>query len=239
MVGVNVNIGPVAQIERGNRDGRRIIVIVVAARGIGRHVLEKLIARALLAGASLDDGRFRRVTGLRVVGCRGADDPGQLSSNVGDKTGQRPGSFGDVQDGFVLEGIAAHHVHVNVGPQPGSDIGMAAEIRHGALHLRSPHEAQGAFRTRQRAAVDQARQHARRLQNGYAAATVVIGPGPLMIQMAAVNDFAALPVRSRNDSAYHRPVPRADFSFHFGAEDDLLARPQARPQGRPPSPVKS
>ena len=135
-----------------------------------------------------------------------------------------------MQNGFVLEGIAADHVHVDVGAQPRPDIGMAAEVGHGAFHLRSPDEAQRAFRTRQRSTADQPRQHARRFQNGHASAAVVICARPLVIQMAAVNDFAARRVGAGNDAAHHRPVSRTDFSFHLGVQNDLLSRAQTCPQ---------
>jgi hypothetical protein len=65
-----------------------------------------------------------------------------------------------MEDGLVLEGIAANHVHVNVDSQPCPDIGMAAEIGHSTFHLRSPDKAQRTSRARQRSTADQLHQHA-------------------------------------------------------------------------------
>jgi hypothetical protein len=131
-----------------------------------------------------------------------------------------------MQDGFILERIAADHVHVDVGAQPRPDIGMAAEIRHGAFHLWPPHEAQSALGTRQRPNVDQPREHASRLQNGHASASVVVSAGPLMVQMAAVNYFAAGRVRPGDNGGHDRPVSGADFGFHPGVKNDLISGSQ-------------
>ena len=111
-----------------------------------------------------------------------------------------------------------------------SDIGMAAEIRHGAFHLGPPHEAQRALGTRQRSGADQARQYASRLQNGDAAASIVVSAGTLVIQMAAVNYFAAGRVRAGDNGGHDRPVPGADFSFHPGVQNDLIPCAQPHPQ---------
>src|SRR6266853_1108466 len=135
-----------------------------------------------------------------------------------------------MQDGFVLERIAADHIHVNVGAQTSPDIGMAAEVGHGAFYLRPPNKAQGAFRTRQRSAADQPRQYAGRFQNGYAAAAIIVCTRPLMVQMAAVNYFTAGWVRARDDPRYDGPVARTHFGFHTRVEDDLLPRLQTCPQ---------
>ena len=50
--------------------------------------------------------------------------------------------------GLVLERVAAHHIHVDVGPQSLPDLWMGRKKCHGALNLRSPDEAQGALRAR-------------------------------------------------------------------------------------------
>src|SRR6266403_2495867 len=135
-----------------------------------------------------------------------------------------------MQDGFVLERIAADHIHMNVDAQTGPDIGMAAEVGHGAFYLRPPNKAQGAFRTRQRSAADQPRQHAGGFQNGHAAAAIIVCARPLMVQMAAVDYFAAGWVGARNDPRYHGPVTRTHFGLHTRVEDYRLPRSPTIPQ---------
>ena len=107
---------------------------------------------------------------------------------------------------------------------------MTAEICHGAFDLRPPNKAQRAFGTRQRSIADQARQDPRRLQNGDASASIVICARPLVIQMAAIDDFATGRVGAGNDAANHGPVPGADFSFYLGVENDMLSGAQTCPQ---------
>ncbi len=47
VVGVDVNIGPVAEIERRNGDGGSVIIVVIAAARIRSHIGEEFIASAL------------------------------------------------------------------------------------------------------------------------------------------------------------------------------------------------
>ena len=56
-----------------------------------------------------------------------------------------------MEDRFVLEGVAADHVHVNVGAEFLFDFGMGCEEGHGAFDFWSPYETQRALRWRQRA----------------------------------------------------------------------------------------
>ena len=124
-----------------------------------------------------------------------------------------------MQDGFVFERIAADHVHMNVGTKPRADFGMAAQIGHGAFNFGPPHEAQRALWARQGSTADQSRQHASRFQNGHATAAVIVCSRPLMVQMAAVNYFAAAGVGPGNDAAHDGPMAGPDFSFHFRAAE--------------------
>jgi hypothetical protein len=120
-----------------------------------------------------------------------------------------------MQDGLVPERIATHHIHVNVGAQPGPDLRMPAEIGHRTFDLRPPHEAQRPLRAWQGPGLDQSCQDPGGLQNGDTTAPVVVGSRPLVIQMAAVNYVSAGGVRPRDYAADQGPVPRADRGFYL------------------------
>ncbi len=55
---------------------------------------------------------------------------------------------------LVFEGVAANHIHVDVGAQPLLDLRMAGKKGHGALDLRSPDKAQSPFGPRKLAGID-------------------------------------------------------------------------------------
>jgi hypothetical protein len=140
---------------------------------------------------------------LRIFGCGIADDLGEGNADIGDERGQRPGCFGHVQNGFVLEGISAHHVHVHVGAQRLPDVGMPAQESHGAFDLGPPDEAQGPAGARQAPVGNQAIEQPRCFENGHTAAAVIVGAGSLMIQVAAVDDFAGLGIGAGDDGGDH------------------------------------
>jgi hypothetical protein len=146
MVGVDVDIRPIAQIKRRYRNGGRIIVVVVAAGRVRCHVRKKLVARPLAAGAGFHNAIVRRRITRRVsTGCA-ANNIQKRGAHVGDKTGQRPWGAGDVKHRFIFERVAANHIHVDVGAQLLLYVGVGGQERHSALHLRPPDEAQSAFR---------------------------------------------------------------------------------------------
>src|ERR1022692_1392228 len=174
MVGVNVYVWPVAKIEGRNGDGGRIVVIVIAAGRVGRHICEEFIASALSAGATFDHARFRRCLARRIGAGSGANCVKENSADIGDKTGQGPGRARDMKYRLVLERIAANHVHVDVDTQPLPDLRMAGEKRHRSLDLRPPDKAQCPFGARQLTRADQMRQHARGFKNGGTATSVIV-----------------------------------------------------------------
>src|SRR2546427_1844743 len=47
MISVDVDVRPIAQIKRWDCDGGGVVVVVVAAGRVGRHVGDELVARAL------------------------------------------------------------------------------------------------------------------------------------------------------------------------------------------------
>ena len=111
-----------------------------------------------------------------------------------------------------------------------ADFRVAAEICHRALNLRPPDKAQRAFRTWQGSAGDKPGQHSSRFQDGYAAASIVIRPRALVIQMAAVDDLPAFGIGPRNGATNHGPVSRANFGLHFGGQNNGFTSGQPRAQ---------
>ena len=55
MVGVDIDVRPIAEVKRRDGDGRGIIVVMIAAFGVGRDVCDEFVASALCASASFDD----------------------------------------------------------------------------------------------------------------------------------------------------------------------------------------
>ena len=163
---------------------------MIAPCGIRCHVRQKLIACAPLSSPSFNHCRLGRGTVAGVAGCSGPNHICKGSSNFSHKTRQRPWCLRDMENRFVLEGIAAHHVHVNVGPHPLTQVGMSGEESHRAFNLRTPDKSQSAFGRRQSARLDQVHEHARRLENGDATTSVVVRARTLVVKMATVNDLA-------------------------------------------------
>ena len=93
--------------------------------------------------------------------------------------------------------------------------GWRAEIGHRPFNFGPPNEAQRPLRTRQASVANQLHQHASRFQNGHASAAVVICSRPRVVEMAAVNNFAAGRISAGDDSAYYRPVPGPNLGLYF------------------------
>ena len=120
---------------------------MIAAFGVGSFVDEECIARAGRAIAIFDHGRTAMTTVLGINGRGIANGLGKGVADIGDEGGQRPGRLRHMQHGFVLERIAAHHVHVNIGAHRSHDVRMPAQESHGAFDFGPPNESQGAART--------------------------------------------------------------------------------------------
>ena len=86
-------------------------------------------------------------------------------------------------------------------------------------------EAQRASGTRQGSSANQPCQHVGRFQDSHATASVIVGAGPLVIQMTAVNYFARGRVGASNDSAYHCPVSGPTASPWHAGRSALRAQP--------------
>src|SRR6266481_7018010 len=102
MVGVNVDVRPIAQIERWNGDGRGVVVVVIATGRIRGGISDEDVARAGDRAVSLDYCGVGGAAALGVIGGTGARGFHESRSNIRDKAGQRPRGSGDVKHGLVL-----------------------------------------------------------------------------------------------------------------------------------------
>src|SRR5271169_4115203 len=98
---------------------------MIAATRVRRHVRNKFIASALSTRAGLDDARFSRFLARSISAGGGANRIEQHDAHIGHETWQRPWCARDMEYRLVLEGVATHHIHVDVGTHPLPDLGMS------------------------------------------------------------------------------------------------------------------
>src|SRR5215831_9132882 len=127
---------------------------MIAARRVRCHVRDELVPCSQVSEAGFDHRRVGPLSALRVVPCSRANGFHKTSADIGYKAGQRPWGGGHMKDRLVLEKIPAHHIHVDVDAETAADFGMTGEIRHCALDLGSPDEAQSSPRPAQDATGD-------------------------------------------------------------------------------------
>jgi hypothetical protein len=135
-----------------------------------------------------------------------------------------------MQHGFVLEQIAAHHIHVNVGAHGCPDVRVSAQIRHGALDFRTPDETQRSLRTFEAAVADQAGKHPRGFQNRDATTAIVVGTRPLVIEVAAINDLPSACIGAGYGPGYDRPMAGAYFRFYMRTQQHRVSGGDLRAQ---------
>ena len=124
---------------------------------------------------------------------------------------------------------SADHVHVHHGLDARREIRPRVEQRRGPFDLRRPEEAQRPRRPRQLPFLDQLLQRPRHLQDGDAAAGVVVRAGPLVVEVAAESDLLVqLRVGAGDGGRDHQVAPGMLAGLYSGAEPDLLALAQAQ-----------
>src|SRR6266436_2447929 len=123
----------------------RVVVVVIAAARVWRHVRDQFIACAFSASTGFDNAGFSRSLARGIFARGGANRIEKHGAHVGHKTWQRPWGTGDVEHRFIFERVTANHIHVDIGTQPPFDLWMGGEKCHSALDLRSPDKAQSAF----------------------------------------------------------------------------------------------
>jgi hypothetical protein len=142
------------------------------------------------------------------------------------------GAARHVKYGFGFR-ASADHVHVDDSCDALGEFGLAVEQGHGAFDFGREKETDGAGGGSELLVVDQLLQRAGDFEDGGAAAGVVVGSGPLVVEVATEGDLFLLPfgVGAGNGSGHDFVVARMLSRFDHGAQRDFFSAGEAGLQG--------
>ncbi len=219
LVGVDVDVRPVVEVEHGDSEGAVAEDLVVASEVEGLHFSDEVVL-----------GSFWREDGVaEVAPGRGAAAPvlhvvEEDLAHVADEARDRRRWPRDEENGFRRGGRSPHHIHVNSGLHPGGDVGPLHEIGEASRDLGRPEESDGSSRSGKRSLLDQERECAGRLENRRGAARVVVRARALVIEVAGEDDLLAREIAPRDHSGRDLEEVRNEPGLHLRANPDRLSR---------------
>ncbi len=135
----------------------------------------------------------------------------------------------DVERALRRREQPADHVHVDPGREPRDDLGVPDQVGLRAGDLRKPQEADRAPRGGESLLPNRALERAGHLEDPGASGGVVVGAGRLVAEVRRQHDLTRGRIGPRNRRHDDVVGGRNHLRLDARAQDDLLARGQARP----------